>query len=71
MNVDYPIEVEHHYDSVPYTLVTQAVQVKVSEQLAEGFHQHQRMAAHEHSRIRYRHTTVPEPMPPEHLAYKQ
>jgi transposase len=71
VNVDYHIEVEHHYYSVPYTLVAQEVQVKVSEQLVEVFHQHQRIAAHERSRIRYRHTTVPEHMPPEHLAYKQ
>jgi len=71
VNVDYHIEVEHHYYSVPYTLVTQEVQVKVSEQLVEIFHQHQRMACHARSRLRYRHTSIPEHMPPEHLAYKQ
>jgi len=71
VNVDYHIEVEHHYYSVPYSLVTQDVQVKVSEQLVEIFHQHQRIACHERSRNRYRHTTVAEHMPPEHLAYKQ
>jgi transposase len=70
VNVDYPIEVEGHYYSVPYTLVGQAVQVKTGEQLVEVFHQHQRIACHERSRVRYRHTTVPEHMPPEHLAYK-
>ena len=56
---------------MPYTLVTQEVRVKVSEQLVEVFHQHQRLAAHARARSRYRHTTVPEHMPPEHLAYKQ
>ncbi len=71
VNVDYHIEVDRHYYSVPYTLVTQEVQVKLSEQLVEVFHQHQRIAAHERSRVRYGHTTVPEHMPPEHLAYKQ
>jgi len=70
VNVDYHIEVEQHYYSVPYSLVSQAVQVKVSEQLVEVFYQHQRIACHERSRGRYRHTTVPEHMPPEHLAYK-
>lgn len=70
VNVDYHIEVEGHYYSVPYTLVGQAVQVKTGEQLVEVFHQHQRIACHERSRVRYRHTTVPEHMPPEHLAYK-
>jgi transposase len=71
VNVDYHIEVDQHYYSVPYTLVTQEVQVKVSEQLVEIFHQHQRVACHERSRVRHRHTTIPEHMPPEHLAYKQ
>lgn len=70
VNLDYHIEVEGHYYSVPYTLVGQAVQVKTGEQLVEVFHQHQRVAAHERSRVRYRHTTVDEHMPPEHLAYK-
>lgn len=71
VHADYHIEVEHHYYSVPYNLVTQEVQVKVSEQLVEIVHQHQRVACHARSRLRYRHTTLPEHMPPEHLAYKQ
>lgn len=71
VNLDYHIEVEQHYYSVPYSLVGQEVQVKVSEQLVEIFHQHQRIACHERSRLRYRHTTVADHMPPEHLAYKQ
>ena len=70
MNVDYHIEVEGHYYSVPYTLVGQAVQVKTGEQLVKVFHQHQRVACHERSRLRYRHSTVADPMPAEHLAYK-
>jgi transposase len=70
VNLDYHIEVDGHYYSVPYTLVGQAVHVKTGEQLVEIFHQHQRVAAHERSHVRYRHTTVAEHMPPEHLAYK-
>lgn len=71
VNMDYHIEVDQHYYSVPYTLVTQEVQVKVSEQLVEIFHQYHRVACHERSRVRHRHTTIPEHMPAEHLAYKQ
>lgn len=71
VNVDYHIEVDKHYYSVPYTLVAQEVQVKTSEQLVEIFHQHQRVACHERSRVRHRHTTIADHMPPEHLAYKQ
>ncbi|QZZ23054.1 hypothetical protein J5X98_12345 [Leptothermofonsia sichuanensis E412] len=36
----------------------------------EIFHEHQRMACHQRSRVRYRHTTLPPHMPPEHWAYK-
>lgn len=71
VNLDYHIEVEHHYYSVPYSLVTQTVEVKLSERVVEIFHQHQRVAYHERARTRYRHTTMDEHMPPEHLAYKQ
>lgn len=70
VNLDYHIEVAGHYYSVPYTLVGQSVHVKTGEQLVEIFHQHQRVAAHERSHLRYHHTTVAEHMPPEHLAYK-
>lgn len=68
---DYHIEVERHYYSVPHWFVSQQVQVKVTEQLIEIFHDHQRIACHERSRLPSRHTTLPEHMPPEHWAYKQ
>lgn len=70
VNPDYHIEVDRHYYSVPYWFVAQTVEVKVSEQLVEIFHQHQRIACHECSRVSYRHTTLAEHMPPEHWAYK-
>jgi transposase len=70
VNLDYHIEVEGHYYSVPYHLVRCPVAVKVSEQLVEIFHEHQRIACHPRSRVRYRHTTLPTHMPPEHWAYK-
>ncbi|PSB24082.1 IS21 family transposase [Stenomitos frigidus] len=70
VNLDYHIEVEGHYYSVPYHLVHCPVEVKVSETLVEVFHEHQRMACHQRSRVRYRHTTLPAHMPPEHWAYK-
>ena len=71
VNLDYHIEVDHHYYSVPYWFVQCPVHVKISEQLIEVFHEHQRIACHERSRVSYRHTTLPEHMPPEHWAYKQ
>ena len=71
VSLDYHIEVERHYYSVPYWFVSHEVQVKVGEQLVEIFHEHQRIACHERSQVAYRHTTLPEHMPPEHWAYKQ
>jgi transposase len=68
---DYHIALEHHYYSVPYWYVQREVQLKISEQLIEVFHDGQRIAAHERSRVLYRHTTLAEHMPPEHWAYKR
>lgn len=70
VNVDYHIEVEKHYYSVPYWYARHRVNVKISEQFIEVFYDHQRIAAHPRSQAPYRHTTLPEHMPPEHWAYK-
>ncbi|NET53638.1 MAG: transposase, partial [Merismopedia sp. SIO2A8] len=70
VSADYHIEVERHYYSVPYWFVRRQVQVKVTEKFVEVFFEHQRIASHPRSHIRYRHTTVDEHMPPEHWAYK-
>jgi transposase len=46
VNLDYHIEVEKHYYSVPYWYVRQEVNAKVSEQVVEIFYEHQRIALH-------------------------
>lgn len=71
VNLDYHLEVEKHYYSVPYWYVQREVQVKMSEHLIEVFHDHQRIAVHERSRVQYRHSTVADHMPPEHWEYKR
>ena len=71
VNLDYHIEVGRHYYSVPYWYVRRQVMVKTSEQLVEVFFENQRIAVHSRTTGRYRHTTVPHHMPPEHWAYKQ
>lgn len=70
VNLDYHIEVERHYYSVPYWLVRRQVMVKSTERLVEIFYDNQRVACHQRSQVSYRHTTIPEHMPPEHWAYK-
>lgn len=68
---DYHIEVEHHYYSVPYWFVQREVRIKITEQFIEVFHDGLRIAAHERSRVSYRHSTLAEHMPPQHWAYKR
>jgi hypothetical protein len=63
-------KVERHYYSVPYPFVRQTVMVKTTESLIEIFQDAQRIALHERSRVRHRHTTQAEHMPPEHWAHK-
>ncbi len=70
VSVDYHLEIDRHYYSVPYRFVGARVSVKLSRHLVEVFYENQRIAAHERARQPYRHTTLPEHMPPEHWAYK-
>jgi hypothetical protein len=69
VSFDDHIEFERHYYSVPYELVQQAGQIKVSEALIEVFHDGKRVAGHERCRVKYRHTPLSDHMPPEHWAY--
>jgi transposase len=70
VNLDYHIEFERHYYSVPYEYVRKNVMVKITESLVQIFHDHQRIAVHERSRVPFRHSTEDGHMPPEHWAYK-
>ena len=70
VNVDYHIEIEKHYYSVPYWYARRAVNVKISERFVEIFYDHQRIASHPRAQSSYRHSTLAEHMPPEHWAYK-
>lgn len=71
VNLDYHIEVERHYYSVPYWFVQREVRVKMSEQMIEIFHDGKRIAAHERACLPHHHTTLPDHMPPEHWNYKR
>jgi transposase len=66
VHLDYHIEVDHHYYSVPHTWVGQRVDVRVSLQAIEIFHKNQRIAVHRRSAKRGAFTTTPEHRPPRH-----
>lgn len=70
-NIDYHVEYEGHYYSVPHTLVGQVVDLRVTARTVECLHNNQRVASHVHSLRRGTHTTVDEHMPKSHQAHMQ
>jgi len=71
VNIDYHIEVDHHYYSVPFQLLREKVDVRLTAATVEIFRKGERVAAHIRSYVRGQHTTLKEHMPPEHRAYAE
>ena len=71
VNVDYHVEVDGHYYSVPYRLIGQQVTARFTRTTVEIIHKSQRVAAHVRSLQKGRHTTVPEHRPPAHQEHVQ
>ena len=66
VNIDYHVEVEGHYYSVPYPLVRQRVEARISAATVELFHEGRRVAAHARSRRKGGFTTLPGHRPKAH-----
>ncbi|MGE5581422.1 MAG: Mu transposase domain-containing protein, partial [Bacillota bacterium] len=45
VNIDYHIEFEKNFYSVPYQLVKQDVEIRVTAKVVEVFHKHRRIAS--------------------------
>lgn len=71
VNIDYHVELNGHYYSVPNALVGQQVELRIGERTLEVLHKQQRVAAHAISSSRGAHTTVAEHMPASHRAHAQ
>jgi len=69
VNIDYHIEVDHHYYSVPFRLLRERLDVRLTATTVEALHKGERVAAHVRSYVRGTHTTLREHMPPEHQQY--
>jgi transposase len=69
VNIDYHIDRDRHYYSVPYQLVGQRVDVRLTEHTVEVFARGQRVASHRRSHLKGRHTTDPAHMPASHRAH--
>ena len=66
VNIDYHIQVEWHMYSVPYRLVHQPVEVRLTTRMVEIFHQGRRVALHPRSAERGGATTDPAHRPKSH-----
>jgi transposase len=71
VNIDYHVEVDRHWYSVPHPLIRQQVEVCLSAHTVEILHRGKRVASHLRSFQPGRHTTVPEHMPRHHREYVQ
>lgn len=69
VNIDYHIEVEGHYYSVPFRLLRERLDVRLSAHTVEAFHKGERVTAHVRSYVKHSHTTLKEHMPPAHQKY--
>jgi transposase len=70
-NIDYHVEVDRHYYSVPYQFAGQQLEARYTATTIELFDQGKRIASHARSSVAYRHTTVHEHMPKSHQAHLQ
>jgi transposase len=69
VNIDYHVELERHYYSVPYQLVQEEVDLRSTATTVEIFHRGKRVASHLRSSAQGHHSTVTEHMPRSHQAY--
>jgi transposase len=65
----YHIDVDGHYYSVPYKLVKEQVEVRITQSIVEILFKNKRIAVHARSTHRGSHTTLPEHMPKSHQKY--
>lgn len=69
VNIDYHIEVDHHYYSVPYKLLREKLDVRLTAHTVEAFQKGQRVVCHVRSFTPHHHSTLKEHMPPAHQNY--
>ena len=66
VSIDYHIEIDRHYYSVPHALVKRELDVRITQTTVECLHQGRRVASHARSLKRGAHSTVAEHMPRAH-----
>jgi transposase len=67
--LDYHVEVEKHYYSVPHALIKEKMWARITARTIEVFHNGKRVAAHVRNSSNRKHTTIREHMPSSHRRY--
>jgi len=68
-NIDYHVEVDHHFYSVPCDLRRKQLEAWLTATTVEVLFKNRRVACHERSYEKYQYTTLPEHMPRTHQKY--
>ena len=66
VNIDYHVEVDGHYYSVPHALARRQLDVRLTATTVECLYRARRVASHARSSLKGRHTTADEHMPEKH-----
>ena len=71
VNIDYHVELDGHYYSVPHRLVGTRIELRITSGTVEAHVGQQRVAGHAYSRVRGGYSTNPEHMPASHRAHRE
>ena len=71
VGLDYHVDIEGHYYSVPHRLIRQQLDARITERTIELFDKGERVAVHLRGGARGRHTTIAEHMPSAHRRYAE
>lgn len=71
VNIDYHVECDERYYSVPHALVKQTVEVRATARTVECFFKGKRVASHLRAAKRGKYATLPEHMPESHRKHMQ
>lgn len=66
VNLNYHVELERHNYSVPFRLLREKLDARLTATIVEVFHKHERVACHARSYAAHKYTTLKEHMPPAH-----
>jgi transposase len=71
VNIDYHVDLDGHYYSVPHRLVRTEVELRIANATLEIFAGQQRVAVHPVSTAKGKHSTISEHMPASHRAHRE